>query len=78
MTSENTENWYAVEHVVVLDTDTSQPCEHCSEYIKHDDLQAGINHYLEKHGYRVLSIGPQTMHADDGSPWHIVSAVLGK
>ena len=49
-----------ISHVVQLASDTKKGCEYCREPIPYGDgaeLGEWINHYLEKHGYKILHIG---------------------
>lgn len=75
-----TENYYkGVTHVVSLSTDEGKKCEYCSFYCDGpSNFAEAINHYVEKHEYKLLHIGTDTTHGNDGSPWHNTLAVLGK
>lgn len=61
-------------------------CDHCDEGVQsnsslmgsHDDYFANaVNHYVEKHGYRLLHVGQYTDHEVEGGLWHGVTAILG-
>ncbi len=41
-------------------------------------LAESINHYIEMHGYKLLHVGTETIHDDQGEPWHTTVSVLGK
>lgn len=73
-----TQNYYEdVKHVVQISTDTMTGCEHCNEKIGHERFAESINHYIEQHGYKLLHVGTETTHGDEG-PWHSTVAILGK
>lgn len=64
----------------------SGACEHCNDGIKtnsslmgvHDDYFVNaINHYVQKHGYKILHIGQYTDTEVEGGLWHGTTAVLG-
>jgi len=40
------------------------------------DLGNRIQHYLD-HGYKLLHVGSETSHDDEGKPWHSTVAVVG-
>lgn len=65
-----TKNYYNVDHVVNIGTDTITGCQHCRTRIGLDDFAGSINHYLTKHGYKLLHIGTVTSRDDEGKPWH--------
>ena len=70
-----------VGHVVTVSTNVRHSCEHCEFRIgpsEHNDgLKDSVNHYITKHGYRLLHVGTQTDRDDEGNPWHLTVAVLG-
>jgi hypothetical protein len=69
-----------VGHIVHLSTGTVRACHHCNDPIPYggDDFAENVNHYIEKHGYRLLHIGVETSHDADGKPWNDTVAVLGR
>jgi hypothetical protein len=68
-----------VKHVVDISTNISKGCEECSKQIGGpDSLAESINHYIEKHGYRLLHVGTETIDGPDSAPWHTSAAVVGK
>lgn len=75
MTKKN--HYEGVKHVVYISTNIGTGCEHCKEPIGTDQLAQSINHYIKKHGYKLLHVGTETGHADSGL-WHSTVAVLGK
>jgi hypothetical protein len=67
--------------VVHISTDVLTSWEHCAERIgdlHSPRLAESINHYIQQHGYKVLHVGTETVHDDEGKPWHTTVAVLGK
>ena len=72
-------NYYEdVTHVVNISTNVGKGCEHCDELIGMDSFTESINHYIKKHGYKLLHVGTETSADSVGKPWHSVVAVLGK
>lgn len=67
-----------INHVVHISTNIGTSCEHCSESIGLDRYAESINHYINKHGYKLLHVGQETLHADNGGLWHSSVAVVGK
>lgn len=72
-----------IRHVVHISTNISTSCEHCSKSVGgypgdgEHSLAESINHYIEKHGYKLLHLGTETSHDTEGKPWHSTIAVLG-
>lgn len=66
-----------VNHVVHISTNIGVSCEHCSESIGVDRFAESINHYINKHGYKLLHVGQETSEGSDGL-WHHSVAVLGR
>ena len=56
-------------------------CEFCGERIYYptgnNRLDKAINHYISKHGYKLLHVGAYTDEDMDGKPWHGTTAILG-
>lgn len=51
-------------------------CKFCDEK-KLDNMEKTVNHYIQKHGYKLLYLGPETfMHGNEDKT--ITTAVLGK
>jgi hypothetical protein len=70
---------YGVQHVVHISTNIGTGCEVCHNFrIGLDDLAKSVNHYIEKHGYKVFHLGSETSHDSEGHPWHSTVAVLGE
>ena len=71
-----------VKHTVALSTNSIGGCDEChdpfSDSATADYLTAGINHYIEKHGYTLLHVGTETEHHDGKSLWSSTVAILGK
>ena len=73
-----TENYYeGIGHIVQIDTDKSTRCEHCAFEIGGDNFVPSVNHYIEKHGYKLLHVG-QRAYEDEGMPVSHTVAILGK
>lgn len=73
------QNYYKdVRHVVHITSHIEQPCEHCSATTDPDDFGVLVNHYIEKHGYKLLHVGTETSCDTEGRPWHATVALVGK
>ena len=73
-----TKNYYdGVTHVVHISTNIGTSCKHCTQQVGLDRLAESINHYIKKHGYKLLHVGTETSHDQVGKPWHSTVAVLG-
>ena len=73
------QNYYeGVKHVVNISTDIGTKCEHCDVGIGLENFAGSINHYIEKHGYKLLHVGTETHHDAESKPWHSTIALLGK
>jgi hypothetical protein len=68
-----------IRHVIYLSTNSSARCEFCEEAFGFMSLEVakGINHLLQNHGCRLLHVGTETSHDDEGKPWHSTVAILG-
>lgn len=74
-----TRNYYeGVGHVVQISSDIGENCEHCQERIGLERFAESVNHYLDKHGYKLLHVGTQTGLDADGKPWQSTIAVVGR
>ena len=56
-----------IEHTIYISTDISTGCEHCAERVGGDKFAAPVNHYIEKHGYKLRHVGPETTDDRDGN-----------
>jgi hypothetical protein len=70
-----------IRRTVEISSNISQGCDHCNQFVGgglgDGSLATSINHYIEQHGYKLLHVGTQTNHDNDGKPWHNTIAVLG-
>jgi hypothetical protein len=69
-----------VKRTTEVSSDLSRACEHCGQLIggyAFYSLTDGINHFIEKHGYRLLHLGTRTQRSKDGQPQHREVAILG-
>lgn len=74
-------NYYeGINHIVCVSTNAQGNCEHCNEggFLGLDHLTKLVNHYITKHGYKILHAGTETDHGPDGNPWHSTVVILGK
>lgn len=72
------------QHVVrIASDDVVLCCEHCDidvsikeigdpeDELAHDQMMPhAINHYVEKHGYKLIHLGQETTHTPKGEIWH--------
>ena len=65
------------QHVVHISTNITTGCQHCNHRIGGGDFAESVNHYIQKHNYKVMHIGTETITDSDGRPYHITVAVLG-
>jgi hypothetical protein len=65
----------------LISSNIGRGCEHCGEFLgsvgENTDVSESVNHYVEKHGYKLLHVGAETTHGSDGKPWHTTIAILG-
>lgn len=74
-----TQNIYeGIVHVVYISTNIGESCKHCSEWVGTDRFAESVNHYIEKHKYRLLHVGSECDSDSEGKPCHHTVAVLGK
>jgi hypothetical protein len=66
-----------VKHVVQISTDTWTSCEHCDEAVGIESFTSGVNHYIEAHGYSLLSVGTRSVTDPKGKIVHTTVAILG-
>jgi hypothetical protein len=54
-------------------------CEICQEpfSFRDIDISKSINHYIEKHNYRLLHVGQEDLKNDDGVYVHHTVAIVG-
>lgn len=76
MTTKN--NYEDINHVVHISTEYGASCEHCNMRIGFDNFAESINHYIEKHGYRLLHVGTETSYVDDKGLKDNSVAIVGK
>jgi len=62
---------------IYLSTNIVKSCAVCRKGFNayESDIARQINHYLD-HDYKLLHVGQETSHDDDGKPWHSTVAVL--
>ena len=67
-----------ITHVVRISTGVGTGCEHCKHPVGLDHFEESINHYIEKHGYRLLHVGSEGSEDMDSATVHQTVAVLGR
>jgi hypothetical protein len=68
-----------IRHVVTLSSNLSNSCREreCTAKLRSHEPDAVANHYVKEHGYRILHVGQETSHDNEGRPWHSTVFVLG-
>ena len=73
------QNYYeGINHIIYISTNIGTGCEHCNARIGLEKLAESINHYIEKHGYKLLHVGTETICDKNGNPSHTTIALVGK
>lgn len=67
-----------VKRVVHISTGIGEGCKHCTERIGTDRFAESVNHYIEKHGYKLLHVGTESDRYTEGEVAYMTVAVLGK
>jgi hypothetical protein len=65
-------------HIVHISTNITTSCEHCSTPIASENLADNVNHYMDKHGYKLLHVGGENDQDNEGKSIQHTVAVLGK
>ena len=75
-----TQNIYEdIEHIVHISTNMESSCQICGERQTDPEyFEKLVNHYLEKHGYKLLHIGSEWERDAEGKSCHHTVAVVGK
>lgn len=65
-----------VKTIVTIKSMEIEKCIHCTENVKYsfDEI---VNHYIQKHGYKILHVGQYTEHDMNEKPFHGTVAVIG-
>jgi hypothetical protein len=74
-----------IKHVIQITSGCQSGCEHCNDGIERngnlgvhgDYFVNAINHYVQKHNYKILHIGQYTDTEVDDGLWHGTTAILG-
>lgn len=64
--------------VVYISSNIMEGCKECGTTIDGGEFAESVDHYISKHGYKLLHVGTETSRSSEGSPWHSTIAVLGK
>jgi len=65
---------------LALSSNRSSTCPFCEEHLRLDiseDLTAAARHLQEEHALKCIHVGTETIHDQDGRPWHTTIAVFG-
>jgi hypothetical protein len=74
----STTNYYeGIKHVVRIVSIGTTKCNQCNASFGEGAFAAAMNHYIEKHGYKILHVGSET-YQDFGETQHYSVAILGK
>ena len=66
-----------IKETVLVSSDIIGPCEKCGEKLHDGEVEKGINHYIQKHGFHLLHVGTETGENHGGKIYHATVAVLG-
>ncbi|MBA7561066.1 hypothetical protein ES708_02701 [subsurface metagenome] len=69
-----------IKHIIHVSTINIGLCEFFREGCEQNfhTFDFAVNHYIEKHGYKLLHIGPETHQKETGDIFNCTVAVLGK
>jgi len=79
MTSQK--NFEDIKHIIHITSRYEPSCEFCGERYNREKLyniDHAVNHYIEKHGYKLLHLGPETNIDKKGNFLNCTVAVVGK
>jgi len=66
-------------NTIYLSTSIEGNCKICGfQFSEYDGFSGQINHFLEKHNYKLLHVGQETSRDDKGSPWQSTVAIVGR
>ena len=65
-----------IKHIVHIGNRTKR-CDLCMKKLRADELQEGVNHYLNEHGYKLLHVGTETISDARGDKYHTTVAIVG-
>jgi hypothetical protein len=66
------------QHVIHISTANNNGCEHCPfSSIGGGHFAESVNHYIEKHDYKLLHVGTESTGTIE-APWLATVAVVGK
>lgn len=64
-------------HVIKLSTNVSFGCPFCGKWFEAEDIDKGINHYLQEHNAKLLHVGAEAFVDEDGHTAHQTVALIG-
>lgn len=69
-----------IKHIIHVSTINTTYCEFlrdgCEQ--KFHNFDSAVNHYIEKHGYKLLHLGSETYQKETGDVFNCTVAILGK
>ena len=66
-----------VTHTVKISTNVNRTCQYCDQSLGGPAFfTKPVNHYIDVHDYKLLHVGTETSHAEEGL-WYSTVAVLG-
>ncbi len=73
----NAENYYqGVKEILHLTPQSVSRCDQCDEL--YNNFEENVNHYLDKHGYKLLYAGQQTILDENANLCHDPFVLLGR
>lgn len=70
-----------IKKIIHISTEHEPFCEFCKyqhNYEKLYDIDFAVNHYIEKHGYKLLHLGSETNFDTEGNLLTSTVAIVGK
>jgi len=68
---------YGVQHVVHISISAKHAVRRCQNFrIGLERFAESVNHYIEKHGYKLFHVGSETSDDSEGKPGHSTVAVI--
>ena len=63
--------------IIQLKSSEWSGCSWCKEGKLPEALDERVNHYVSKHGFKILHVGQETTWDMNSNAWHMTVAVLG-
>lgn len=64
-------------HIIKLSTNISASCQVCGKWQEAENIDIGVNHYLQEHNAKLLHVGAEAFVDEDGHTAHQTVALIG-